>query len=331
MEVLPGNIAVVLSAVLVGVAFGYVLQRGRYCVNTAFRDIIFINDLTLFRAYVLSVVVAIIGANLFEDMGWLGSWTDPETGEVIPNTLGRQAFAPVANILGGYLFGLGMVLAGGCGSGILYRVGEGLVAALVAVMGFAAGILMTLKGLLRPLYLWLRSYKVSIGTDEWGDPIYSFGLHDLFGGSVAAKWVIIAIITVAAGVFLLKGQPFQKGSGKGYKWSVAGLLIGILAVVGWWASGVWGQDPRGISFTGPLGELSLALLTGNSDSARQMFDFFGYKVTWSALLIVGVPVGSYLSARALKEFALKAPDAKELLTVFGGGLLMGFGAATGGG
>ncbi len=324
MQLLPGSFVVVISAVIIGVAFGFVLQRGRFCVNTAFRDIIFINDFTLFRAYLLSVVIAIIGANLLEDMHWLG-------GDAYgPFTLSREVFAPVANIVGGYIFGLGMVLAGGCGSGILYRVGEGLTASMVAVLGFGLAIITTTKGVLRPVYLLLRSFKVGIHAPD-GSINYAFSLPDLFGGGLAAIWITIAVITVVAGIVIVKGQPFQKGPAKGYKWSVAGTLVGLMVVAAWWTSGVYGRDPRGLSFTGPLGEAFLAVINRSSGSPRQMFDFFGLNITWSAIYILVVPVGALLSSKALKEFKLKVPNAAELMTVFGGSLLMGFGAATAGG
>ncbi len=320
----PGNVMIALSALLIGLAFGYVLQRGRYCMNTAFRDVIFINDLTLFRAYILALIIAMIGANFLEDMHLLG-------GDAYgPFTLAREVFAPVGNIVGGYIFGLGIVLAGGCGSGILYRVGEGLTAALVAVMGFGLGIITTTHGVLKPVYEFLRSYKVTMTAPD-GSTIYGISLPDLFGGGHLAKWIIIAIFTVLGGIFVLKGKPFAKSSSKGYKWAVTGVLVGLLVVAAWWASGVYGGMPRGISFTGPLGEAFLAVLQRNSASAYPMFNFFGLKITWSAIYILMVPLGAFLSSRGLKEFKLKVPSAAELMTVFGGSLMMGFGAATAGG
>src|SRR5208283_4866228 len=82
-------------------------------MNTAFRDVIFINDFTLFRSWLLALVIAIIGANLIEDMGFLGD-----------DGLRRQVFSPIAAIIGGYIFGVGIVMAGGCGSGVLYKQGK---------------------------------------------------------------------------------------------------------------------------------------------------------------------------------------------------------------
>ena len=324
MQLPPASFLVVVTALLIGAAIGFVMQRGRFCMNTAFRDTIFINDVTLFRAYILALIVAIIGANILEDMHWLGGDASG------PFTLTRQAFTPVANIVGGYIFGLGIVLASGCGSGILFRVGEGLVSALVAVMGFGVGILATTKGVLKPVYDLLKSYKVGLPAAD-GSINYSFSLPDLFGGGEAAKWIIIAVITIAGGIFVLKGEPFKKTKGTGYYWSVTGLLIGLIVVAAWWASGVYGGYPRGLSFTGPLSDAILAITQRSSDSAFPMFNLFGIKLTWSALYVLGVPIGAYISSKALKEFKIQAPPARDILTVFGGSLMMGFGAATAGG
>nr|MDA8169117.1 YeeE/YedE thiosulfate transporter family protein [Nitrospiraceae bacterium] len=199
-----------------------------------------------------------------------------------------------------------------------------------AVLGFAIGILTTTSGVLRPVYLFLRSYKVGL-TGADGQTNYGFAVFDLFGGSETAKWVTIGVIAVIAGIYLLKGNPFQKGPAKGYKWSTTGLFAGIITIAAWWASGVYGKDPRGLSFTGPMGEFFQALFSRTSHSERQMFNFGWVTVTWSAMYILTVPIGAYLSARALKEFKLKSPAAAELLTVFGGSLLMGFGASVAGG
>ncbi len=62
-----------------------------------------------------------------------------------------QTFYPLANIVGGYLFGLGMVLASGCGSGIYFKAGEGQIAAVVAILGFLISAGATLFGVLNPV------------------------------------------------------------------------------------------------------------------------------------------------------------------------------------
>lgn len=326
MDQIPaGSIYTIVTGLAVGMILGFVLQRGRFCMNTAFRDVIFIQDMTLFRAYLLALAIAIVGANLMEDLGWLIS-VNPQTGQHVIEELRRQPFLPIANIVGGYLFGLGIVLAGGCGSGILYKVGEGTIASFVAVLGFFIGISTTVHGWLHPVYEWI--------TGLWTPEIAGKdnpALWELFGTGPTVKWITIAVFCIALLAFVAKGNPFGKAH-KGYYWSTTGLLVGIIVVLAWWVSSYFGQTPRGLSFTFPTKEFFFSLLSGSSNANDPEFNFFGiFKSTWSALYVIGVPIGAYLSARGYKEFKWKVPPANEMVTVFLGSLLMGFGAAVGGG
>ncbi len=307
------GIGFIVSGLVVGLLFGFVLQRGRFCMNTAFRDIIFINDLTLFRSYLIALMTMIIGSNILNDIGLIH--------------LKSQSFYPLANIIGGYLFGIGMVLAGGCGSGIWYRVGEGQFGSIFAVLGFFLGIGATTNGILNPLYTALRSVVVPIAG------VRNATLWQIFGDGMAIKWIVIAVLFVAAAIFILKGKPFSITKQKGFFWSVTGLLIGSLGILAFWASEYFGGGfARGLNFTTPTGELFFTALTGDAKSKFfPMFYLGSFKVTWASLYIIGVPIGAYISARVLKEFLWKAPPVGELLTVFGGSLMMGFGAVCAGG
>src|SRR5512142_3282208 len=145
-----------LSGLVIGLLMGWTLQRGRFCINSAYREVLF-QDYTMFRAYLLAVVVATVGANLFEDMGWL--LQSDGSGGMVAGQLYRQAFVPWANIIGGYIFGMGIVFAGGCGSGIVYRIGEGNLAYVVAVFSFFFCISATKFGTLKPVYDLLLSIR----------------------------------------------------------------------------------------------------------------------------------------------------------------------------
>ncbi len=318
-EIRQASIMVLLSGLAVGVLFGFVLQRGRYCMNSAFRDIIFVNDFTLFRSYLLALLIAIIGANFLEDLGFMGD-----------NGLRRQSFNIVANVVGGYIFGIGIVMAGGCGSGIIYRMGEGYTSAFVATLGFVSSLGATYHGPLQPVMKYLKSFKVSIGEGE--NAISNPALWDIVWGH-SMKWFVIAVIAAIIIPIVLKGKPFARGPKKGYSWSLTGVLLGFILILALWASNHWGGQTRGLSAAGPTAEAFLALTMGDSMSKFDpMFDFGGiFKGTWSALYIFGIPLGAYLSARGLGEFKLQAPPANEIMRVFGGSLIMGFGAATAGG
>jgi uncharacterized membrane protein YedE/YeeE len=313
-----------LTGLFIGAVFGFVMQRGRFCMNSAYREVLF-QDYTMLRAYVLAIVVTMIGANLIEDMGWLQH--ADETGAMVAGTLYRQGFAPWANIIGGYIFGLGIVLAGGCGSGILYKVGEGNLAYVFAVFGFFFGIVITKFGLLKPVYDALISKIVTLGNGDTPTLANVIGVN---------KWIVIAVVTAASVPFILKGEPLKKVK-KGYSWSVVGLLVGVVAVAAWWASEYYGGRARGLSFTGPLREFFLALSFGNymNDPANivaaESRSLLGITFSWSSLYVLAVPFGAYLSGKLLKEVKLKVPPADELLKVLLGGVIMGIGAQIGGG
>ncbi len=331
-------LGMVVSGLAVGVAAGFVLQRGRFCMNSAFRDTIFIQDYTFLKASVIALLVAMVGANLLEDIGQI-------------EQLRRQVFAPVGNILGGYIFGLGIVLAGGCGSGVWFRVGEGLVSAFFTVLGFMIAITASQTGILSPLVQGLRSF--TIGLDEegafvTGDDIETdltlyniFGVDELFG--IPIKWIVIAVLIAAALPWLLK-EKWQKPQ-KGFAAPVTGLLIGLIVVVAWWASEVWGGGARGVSYTGPTAELFRGIMNLNFlpdvfYSSEELLDLYdeldifpprSNAFTWSSFLVLGTPIGAFLSAKGLKEFKWVVPDAPTMVKVFCGGLIMGFGAVLGGG
>ena len=303
----------IISGLICGGLLGLILQRGRLCVNSAFRDTIFIQDFTMFRSFFLALGVMIVGSNLLGDMGYM--------------ELKSQTFYPLANIIGGYLFGLGMVLASGCGSGIFFKFGQGELPAGIAILGFFLGIGATQHGVLAPVNAALRSVTLNIAgrtnTTVW----------QIFGDSMTVKWTVIAVITVVIFIAMLKGKPFSLGKQKGFYWSVTGLLLGLTGILTFWASQYWGGGfARGMNFTTPTGELFFSIITGNARSVFFPMASLGpFKVTWAEFFIIGAPLGSYLSARILKEFSWKICSAQELVTIFGGSLLMGFSAVVAGG
>ncbi|HEX8947455.1 MAG TPA: YeeE/YedE family protein [Dissulfurispiraceae bacterium] len=319
----------VMTAVCLGSFLGFIMQRGRFCLNSAFRDIFFLRDYTLFRAYLVCVVVAIIGSNLMEDLGLLMTINE-ESGEIVRLTLVRQNFVPVANIVGGFLFGLGIVLAGGCASGIVFRFGEGQAAALVSIAGFLSGIVVTSNGPLSPVHNYLKIFDFEILGKR--NP----ALWDLFGQGPLVKWLTIAVFSALALVFISKGNPFhfvKKGVvAQGYPWELTGLYIGILATVAWWISSFFGGVPQGLAITLPLRDFFTTLLSRTSHAPLPGFSFLGiFKGSWGIFFTLAIPLGAFLSAKDLHEFKWRTPNTKEVVTGFSGGILMGVGAVFAGG
>lgn len=111
------NIAVYL---LFGLAFGIVLQRSGFCMTASFRDLFATGGGRLARGAIVAIAVAMLGFAVLVGAGV------------------RQPFVlPVGwhTLVGGFIFGLGMVLAGGCATGTLFRIGEGNIQYILALLG----------------------------------------------------------------------------------------------------------------------------------------------------------------------------------------------------
>jgi len=111
--------------VLAGFAIGFVMHRSRFCVARAVREPFMTAEGDMTKAVILALAVGIPVASLIFQAELL----DPYT--AIPPRFW------LGSLLGGTVFGLGMVFAGGCGTGSLWRVGEGHLKLWVAVFFFA--------------------------------------------------------------------------------------------------------------------------------------------------------------------------------------------------
>ena len=299
------------SGLVVGIIFGFVLQRGRFCMNSAFRDIILMKEYTLLKAVALAIVVQMIGFHLMATMGYI---------QLYPKTLYWGAM-----IVGGFIFGIGMVLAAGCASGTTYRVGEGMMGSFVALLGLMIGGLVTSGGALVELKSYLQPAEgalKAITTDNPGDYVgnTNLTLANIFG---LDPWILVVIIAVVILAVLVwkrggeetkaEGTSYEKIFKMGWSWWVTGIAIGIVGIIAFLA---FEKYALGIS-GGWFGFLS-ALITGNAD-----------KLNWFTFLVIGVVVGSAVAAVIAGEFKFRAPNAKRLLQQFIGGVIMGIGAVIG--
>jgi uncharacterized protein len=119
---------------LIGVAFGVIVQRSRLCFAGAFRDLIMSGDGRIMRSLIVGLAIATVGFGLL----MARFVPDPSFG-VIPPAAHIQPVG-YATIVGGVVFGIGMVLAGGCVSGTLWRMGEGYLNSWVAMIGILGGL-----------------------------------------------------------------------------------------------------------------------------------------------------------------------------------------------
>ena len=123
----------------IGLMIGIVLRYTRFCFAGAFRDMFITGNTKVIRAVILGLIVSTIGFGLIQ-------------ARHIPAHIGDYGSIPGAVnpvglhiMLGAFIFGIGMVLAGGCASGLLMRLGEGHTIHLVVLIGIIIGNLLGAK------------------------------------------------------------------------------------------------------------------------------------------------------------------------------------------
>jgi hypothetical protein len=273
------------SALAAGAVFGFVTQRGSFCLTRALSNLVLIGDTAIARAYLLALVVAMIGVHGLQALGQI--------------ELPIRPFHWLANVVGGLLFGAGMIVAGGCAASTWYRAGEGAIGAWIILLGFGMGATTASVGALAPARRWLQEPSLTLSADAPTLPA-------LLGVS---PWIVILVLAGAT-LLLFARQPAGGQHGK-WRWWVTGLAVGLVIAAGWWASTL-GGTPVGLTFASNTGYL----LT---------YPMIGYpnRVSWGMLMLVGVPLGAFAGAWWAREFRWKLPPGWSLLQVFAGGLLMG--------
>lgn len=118
----------------IGILMGITMQRARFCFAASFRDPIILGTTSLFRAIIIGIVICTVGFSIFQYsvIGDLPNYNiDDIPGQIYPVGL--------HTIIGSILFGIGMVIAGSCTSGMLIRIGEGHLLQIVVLIGFIIG------------------------------------------------------------------------------------------------------------------------------------------------------------------------------------------------
>jgi uncharacterized protein len=310
----------IVSGLLVGVLFGFALQRGRFCMNSAFRDIILGRDFTLFKALAVAILVSMIGFSVMALTGIV--------------TLAPKPLMLGANIVGGLLFGVGMVLAGGCASGITYRTGEGMMGAVMAVLGFGLAAMMGATGVLNSLLKSLQSTKIMTADDK------SLTLANMFGVDLKIAMLVLAVIIIVVwAVLAMRNKSAASSYGvkakslgeavfkKGWNWLPTGIVVGLIGILSFPLSAAAGRNyPLGI--TGGWINIFQSLIKWQTLVEDKI------KVTalnWEGAEVLGIVLGALVAGWIAGEFAIRAPEPKLLLQTLAGGLLMGFGAVVAGG
>lgn len=300
------------GGLLIGVVFGYLVAVTNFCTMGSISDIISFGNYNRFRAWLLAAAVAIIGVAVIEALGVA------DMGESMYQT---TSLAWSANIVGGLLFGFGMVFAGGCISRNLVRAGGGDLRSLVVLIITGIFAFMTIGGLLGPLRVLLftpGTYDLS----QAGMETQGIGEAVSVASGMALETAKLASVIIIAGallVYCLASRDFRQ-SGRDL---LAGFGIGLCIVAGWFLTGLAADEFADV----PVQLISLTYVRPAGDTLDYLMRFtalgppgFGIVTTAGALL------GGFLGTLRLGRLGLTSfADSRDSVRNMFGAALMGIG------
>lgn len=303
-------------------AFGAIAQKTHFCTMGALSDVFNFGDYSRLRQWALAVAVGMLG---FAALVYLGKLDPAKT------LYASNRWQWLSAVVGGLMFGFGMVLGSGCGSKTLVRVGSGNLKSVVVffVMGVAA--FATLRGI-TAVARDATVDKVFVGVDA-GASVGQW-LASVSGWNVRLAVLVAALVCAAALlIWVFKDREFFTGNNL-----LAGLGIGAVVVAMWWGSGVFGyvaEHPdtlqeaflrtgsgraEALTFTAPMA-YSIDWLIFFSDKNKVL--------TWSVVSVLGVVLGACVMSLVTREFQWEGfRDAEDTGNHIVGGLLMGIGGVT---
>lgn len=285
-------------ALALGLAFGVLAQRSRFCFRRAVAGEPG-ERRSAAGVWLAALAVAVIGTQALVAAGLI-SFAD------------HRFLSPdlpwLAIVIGGLAFGAGMVLTRGCISRLTVLTGSGNLRALTVMAIFAVVAHATLKGVLAPVRTTLGGVTLPLGD-------YA-SLAALPGG--ALFW---------AGVIGVAGLAFAITSGARPATLILGALIGALVPLAWVGTGYILLDEFD-----PIAMESLSFTSPASDSLFWLIASSSIPAGFGAGLIGGVLLGALAAALAFREFRWQSFESpRQTGRYLAGAALMGFGGVLAGG
>ena len=294
-----------------GLLLGAISQRTHFCTMGAVSDVVHLGDWTRARQWMAAMGVAILGFAALSDLGWI---------DASKALYASTRWMWLSTLIGGAMFGYGMVIASGCGNKTLVRMGGGNLKSLVVFVVMGVSAFATLKGITAVL-------RVSTVDAVFVDMSAGANLNVLGVPGLAY------LLGLALLVGVLRHKDF---------WCVdslvAGFGVGGTVMAMWWVSGHLGFVPEhpetldavyvatssgrmeALSFVAPVAA-TLDWLMFYSDASKVL--------TTGVAAVAGVVVGSAASALQSKTFRWEGfANPRDLGQHLLGSVLMGVGGVT---
>ena len=295
----------------IGVLFGAIANKTNFCTMGAVSDWVNMGSKDRLRAWFLAIGIAILATQFMDSRGLI------DVNQAIYRT---PNFGWLGHILGGFLFGVGMTLASGCGQRTLVRLGGGNLKSLVVVLLLGITAYTTIRGLLGLVRI--NVIEVT-NVDLASSDIPNQGIDTLIGAVTGVEnaaiitWIVAIMFGLGAILYAFASKTFRSS----FDNILAGIAIGLIIPAGWYVTGVLGYDDfepvrlESYTFIAPVGESLMYLQT-----------YTGSTINFGIAAVLGVILGSFLYVIMTGKFRLETfSDRGDMLRHIFGGIAMGFG------
>ncbi len=304
METLGEKATVTLAGLLIGILFGFFAQRSRFCLRAAVVEFWNRDGSSKLAIWLFAFATAIIATQFFISQGWL---------DVAQSRQLAARGSLSGALIGGLLFGIGMVLARGCSSRMLVLAATGNLRALLTGLIFAVTAQASLNGVLSPLRTTLSGWWTIDGGAS-RDLLAMLHLGHAGGLVFGLVWLAAAI-------------HFARQASLGWREAMAAAGTGLMVAIAWLTTYQIGSQSfdiipvQSLSFTGPSADVLMLVLS----APGQPWDF-------DIGLVPGVVLGSFIAALWRRELKLEGfKDGHSMRRYIAGALCMGFGGMLAGG
>jgi uncharacterized protein len=313
---------VLWAAFVLALLFGAIAQRSHFCTMGAVSDVLSTGDWSRMRQWALALGVAVLGFNAMVGLGWV------QAGQSI---YAAPKLLWLSDLLGGLMFGFGMVLASGCGSKTLVRLGGGNLKSLVVFLVLGIAAYATLRGL-SAVWRVATIDRVALTLPTGQD------LPSLLALATGAPRATLAWAAGAAVGGALLAFALMRPEGRRGDTLLGGLGVGAVIAGMWWVSGRLGhvmehpqtleevfvatnsQRMESLSFVAPIA-YTLDWLMLYSDTSKVL--------TLGIVSTVGVVLGSAFTALATGVFRWEGfAGVEDTAQHVVGAALMGVGGVT---
>jgi len=310
------------ASFIVTFLLGAIMQRTSFCTMGAIADLFVMSDLSRLRQWSLAIGIAILGVTLLSSLGLI---------DVSKSIYTSSKLMYLSIFVGSTLFGLGMVLASGCGSKTLVRIGGGNLKSLVVFLVLGLVAYMSLRGFLAVVRInVLDTFFITLSSNQDIPSLVSsqFGrsranTHLLFGSTIGGAFVLFALLN----------RSFWNG-----KNLLAGIGVGLAICVIWWISGYLAfvaEDPNTleevflVTNSGKMESLSFVAPYAYTLDWLMFFSDTSKVLTIGVVAVLGMICGSAVVALVTKTFRWESfTNAEDTANHMIGGALMGFGGIT---